>query len=186
MRRGDWPRAALLAAALTALSPAAGAQALTGAAGAEVSVCFTPGAKCEAFIAAAIDLARTDIRVQAYGFSSRPILEALIAAKRRGVDVEVILDRFSVAYAGAVSVSGAGIPIWVDAARSIAHNKIVVVDSRITLTGSMNFSRNAAQNNAENVVRIDSPEVARWYLDNWLIRRDSARPYDREHPNPPR
>jgi phospholipase D len=146
---------------------------------ARVSVCFTPGGHCASFIADAIERAQREVRVQAYGFSSKPILDALVAARARGVDVAVILDRFSVAYSGAGAVSAAGIPIWVDRSQSIAHNKIVVIDGTICITGSMNFSRSADKNNVENVVMIESEEVAKWYLDNWQARQTLSKPFEK-------
>lgn len=60
---------------------------------AQVSVCFTPADRCVGSIVAAIGAARSQVRVQAYGFTSAPVLAALKAARGRGVDVAVILDK---------------------------------------------------------------------------------------------
>jgi phospholipase D len=78
-------------ALLCAVVPAGAAQ---GPVPANVSACFTPGPEsCAELIADAIDAARSTVRVQAYWLTSTTILRALAVAKRRGVDVEAVLDK---------------------------------------------------------------------------------------------
>ena len=43
-----------------------------------------------------------------------------------------------------------GIPTKIDALHAIAHNKIVIVDGAVVVTGSFNFTKQAENNNAEN------------------------------------
>lgn len=70
--------------------------------------------------------ARKTIRMQAYSFTSAPIAAALKNAYSRGVDVRVILDRSQRTehYSGMTFLVHAGIPVWIDAAHTIAHNKV--------------------------------------------------------------
>jgi phosphatidylserine/phosphatidylglycerophosphate/cardiolipin synthase-like enzyme len=58
-------------------------------------VCFTPGGICTDLIVSEIAGARYSILVQAYSFTSVPILVALKVPHARGVDVEVIVDKSS-------------------------------------------------------------------------------------------
>jgi phosphatidylserine/phosphatidylglycerophosphate/cardiolipin synthase-like enzyme len=58
-------------------------------------VCFTPGQDCTGLVVGEIDAARRSILVQAYSFTSVPILAALKSAHARGVDVEVIVNKSS-------------------------------------------------------------------------------------------
>jgi phosphatidylserine/phosphatidylglycerophosphate/cardiolipin synthase-like enzyme len=113
--------------------------------------------------------AKESVRVQAYGFTSRPIADELIAAKRRGVDVRIVLDRSEVTdmHTMAWACQGEGIPVLFDHAHAIAHNKIIVIDRRWTFTGSYNFTDSAAKRNAENMVMIHSEKIAEQYLENW-------------------
>jgi phosphatidylserine/phosphatidylglycerophosphate/cardiolipin synthase-like enzyme len=115
---------------------------------------------------------------------SSPILAALVAAKERGADVIVILDK-SDDYAssnrratGAEFVARAGIPILIDFQPAIAHNKVIIVDKHIVVTGSYNFTSAAEHRNAENVTIIDSSEVASRFLSNWESRRALSRPFE--------
>jgi phosphatidylserine/phosphatidylglycerophosphate/cardiolipin synthase-like enzyme len=143
---------------------------------AEVSVCFVPGEPCAAEIVAAIGAARREVRVQAYGFSAAPILRALAAARTRGVDVAVILDRSDERRlcARAGSLLAAGVPVFIDRVPGIAHNKIIVIDRRIVIGGSYNYTASAERRNAENVTFIESEPVAARFLENWARRREAA------------
>ena len=56
-------------------------------------VCFSPKGGCTEAIVSQIDKAKTEILVQAYSFTSAPIAKALLNAHKRGIKVEVILDK---------------------------------------------------------------------------------------------
>lgn len=141
---------------------------------ADVSACFVPEARCTGEIVAALESARTEIRVQAFAFSSRPIAAALKAAHERGVDVQVVVDRSNERYHGGVTdaLVAAGVPVFVDWSPAIAHSKVMIVDRHLVVGGSFNYSAAADSRNAENVTFIDSPIVAGWFLANWQARRD--------------
>ena len=47
------------------------------------------------------------------------------------------------------------------------HNKLIIVDERIVITGSLNFSTNAEESNDENVIIIENPDVAKLYLQDF-------------------
>ncbi|MCP4489235.1 MAG: hypothetical protein GY820_18275 [Gammaproteobacteria bacterium] len=59
------------------------------------SVCFTPGGQCTNQIVQVINSAKHSINIQAYGFTSSAIAKALIASKKRGVKIFVLLDKSS-------------------------------------------------------------------------------------------
>jgi phosphatidylserine/phosphatidylglycerophosphate/cardiolipin synthase-like enzyme len=158
---------------LVALLPA-----LTGATPALVSVCFVPGEACGAQIIGAIAQARSEVRVQAYGFSARPIIAALVEARRRGVDVAVILDRSDERRLCEqdADLLAAGVPVWIDHMPGIAHNKVIVIDRRVVIGGSYNYTASAERRNAENATFIESEAVAARFLANWLARQAVAAP----------
>jgi phosphatidylserine/phosphatidylglycerophosphate/cardiolipin synthase-like enzyme len=133
------------------------------------NVCFSPGGHCADVIVHEIGIARHSIYVQAYGFTHPGIAQALPDAETRGVDVEVILDKSnrSESYSEANFIANAGIKTFIDARHPIAHNKVIVIDEREVITGSFNFTRAADEKNAENLVFLKSPALAKRYLDNW-------------------
>ncbi|MBB3567205.1 phospholipase D family protein [Rhizobium sp. BK491] len=146
---------------------------------AKVSVCFTPGEQCESKIIDAIDRARSSIRVQAYGFSSLPIIHALQRAAGRGVEVLAILDKTNERkYSGATLLEAVGVPVWIDFEPAIAHNKIIVIDGRLTIGGSYNYTAAAQKRNAENVTFTESREIARQFMTNWDSRLKVSRAFE--------
>jgi phosphatidylserine/phosphatidylglycerophosphate/cardiolipin synthase-like enzyme len=58
-----------------------------------VTVCFTPGGNCTEQIVKALRDAKSSITVQVYSFTSAPIAKALLEAHKRGIQVQVILDK---------------------------------------------------------------------------------------------
>ena len=127
----------------------------------------------------ALDAAKHSVRVQAYSFTSAPIAKALVEAKRRGLDVEIVLDKSqrTEKYSSADFVAHAGIPTFIDSAHAIAHNKVMVIDSEIVLTGSFNFTKAAEDRNAENLLVIHDRSLAEKYRQNWEVHRAHSEAY---------
>lgn len=151
----------------------------TPLAGSYAIVAFSPNGGGTQLIVQAINHARRTILVQAYSFSSRPIIHALEAAKSRGVDVYVILDHSDLRShdSGLQAMLSHGIPVWIDTTVRIAHNKVMVIDGRDVITGSFNFSWSAQHMNAENVLEIvNSLTLARFYIQDWDWRRSLSTP----------
>jgi phosphatidylserine/phosphatidylglycerophosphate/cardiolipin synthase-like enzyme len=146
----------------------------------KVTPCFVPGHDCQQQIIDVIDAARHDLLIQAYSFTSAPIAQALVRAERRGVKVTAILDKSqrSERYSGARFLINAGIPVWIDDRPAIAHNKVIVADERITVTGSFNFTKAAQERNAENIVVIDDPRIAAAYRQNIQARLGQSEPLE--------
>jgi len=142
-----------------------------------VSVGFSPEGSAEQLVLSTINDARESIRLMGYSFTSPEVVKALMAAKRRGVDVRVVLDeRGNDNRSGQAAMSllyGAGIPVRTVSSFKIMHDKVIVTDGRNVETGSYNFSRSAARNNSENALLLqDMPAVAQQYLTHWQSRWD--------------
>ena len=142
-----------------------------------IQVCFTPGQDCTAFLIDQINASQKSIEVQAYFFTSYKIANALIQAKTRGVEVQVILDKsqfdpthFSVRPA----LQKAKIKIYEDDRPKIAHNKVMIFDDETVMTGSFNFTYSAQTQNAENMIIIENKDVAKAYLRNWNTRKKQS------------
>jgi phosphatidylserine/phosphatidylglycerophosphate/cardiolipin synthase-like enzyme len=150
-----------------------------------VQVAFPPWDDAEALVIAAIVDAREQILVQAFSFTSAAIARALIAAKRRGVDVRMTVDReqtFGGEFTRVPELAAAGIPIWLEVRYVAAHSKVMIIDSGsdapVLITGSYNWTWSAQHRNAENllIVRGDT-KLTRAYRKNWELRRRDALPY---------
>jgi phosphatidylserine/phosphatidylglycerophosphate/cardiolipin synthase-like enzyme len=141
-----------------------------------IEVYFSPQNGSTTAIVREIDRARSEILVQAYSFTSAAIAHALLEAHRRGIKVEVILDKSqkSQRYSSFTFLMNARIPTYIDAEHAIAHNKIILIDRSVVITGSFNFTKAAEEKNAENLLIIRSKELTKLYLDNWLHHRDHS------------
>jgi phosphatidylserine/phosphatidylglycerophosphate/cardiolipin synthase-like enzyme len=131
------------------------------------TVCFTPGGNCTALIVNAVGGAKTNILVQAYSFTSAPIAKALLDAHKRGVRVQVILDKSqrTEKHASADFLANQGVLTLIDADHAIAH------------TGSFNFTKAAQEKNAENVLIIHDKALATQYMQNWQAHAQHSQPY---------
>lgn len=166
----------ILGAALFCSSVQAAVTHLT----ASTAVCFTPEEDCTGLIANAINNARTEVLVQAFSFTSRPISRALINAHKRGVHVEIVLDASFNGhgkYAAVTAAANAGIPTFIDSFHTIAHNKIMVIDAQTVITGSFNFTHAAQYDNAENVIILKSTELAGIYKRHFIAHRKHSTAY---------
>src|SRR5437764_723256 len=119
-----------------------------------VRVAFSPNAGATDAIVQVINGAEHSIHLAAYGFTSKPIAQALLDAHQRGVEVEAVLDQ-SNATAGSTAatvLANSGIPVRIDDRYAIMHDKFIIVDGRTVETGSFNYTAAAERHNAENVL----------------------------------
>ena len=142
-------------------------------------VYFSPDGGCTEAIVNEIRHAKSEIYVQAYSFTSAPIAKALVDAHKRGIKVEVILDKSQKRerYTEATFLTNAGIPTYIDSIHAIAHNKIMVIDKEFVITGSFNFTKAAEEKNAENLLILQSKELASQYLMNWTKHKNHSDSY---------
>jgi phosphatidylserine/phosphatidylglycerophosphate/cardiolipin synthase-like enzyme len=175
----------VFAAGVSAVADSIPADGARLAATGSIETAFTPGDRIDNLIIAAIAAAKHEVLVNAYSFTQRRISGALVAARKRGVSVQVIADSQQAATLPqnvlAELVKG-GVDVWLDSNYQAAHNKVVIVDAdttnATTITGSYNFTVAAQWHNAENVVILrDNREVARAYRDNWLRLKAHATPW---------
>lgn len=143
------------------------------------SVCFTPQENCTQEIVTTIENAKSQIFVQAFTFSSRPIAKALVNAKNRGVLVKVLLDKNQIQdkYSALRYLSNNGVSAKIDYIPEdfgCAHNKVMIIDAHTVITGSFNFTKTAQRINAENVLIIHDAKLAEKYLQNWNARDNTA------------
>jgi len=122
------------------------------------------------------------------------IAKALQRAKARGVEVEVLVDPFSVKARGPLSrmvQSGVGVFVWDPLSkkyqdhskksthRSLMHDKFCLFGRGFVWTGSFNFTREAHFSNCENAIVLrDLEAYQRYYREYQEIKRSGCRPYE--------
>jgi phosphatidylserine/phosphatidylglycerophosphate/cardiolipin synthase-like enzyme len=150
-----------------------------------VQTAFTPGDDAGKLISDAIDTAQHQVLVQAFSFTHRKIADALVAAKRRGVDVKVISDKNQIHRIPTSliwKIAAEGVPVFADSDHDSAHNKVIVIDAgspdATLITGSFNFTHAAQYKNAENVLLIKgNAALTDLYRRNWQHHYEHSLPY---------
>lgn len=151
-----------------------------------VEAAFSPGPAGLNLVLETIAGARNSIRLAAYSFTSYPVTKALVDAKHRGVDVQIVVDerhnlrtdRSGKARSALSALVNAGIPVHLNGNYAILHDKFVIADSKTVQTGSFNYSAAAERANSENVIVIrDNSALASQYLQHWQIRFKEGQPF---------
>lgn len=144
-----------------------------------ISVYFSPNGHCTEAIVREIETARQTVYVQAAQFTSIPIAKALIGAQKRGVEVKVVLDskKDDQGKAQLDRLLNAEVPTYADGRHSTAHNKVIVIDHAVVITGSFNLTPDAESENAENLLVIrDKPALAAAYEANFKEHLSHSNP----------
>ncbi|MBQ8255674.1 MAG: phospholipase D family protein [Alphaproteobacteria bacterium] len=123
-----------------------------------IRIYFTPGTDCEDNIVAEIEKAKK-IDIAVYSITNRKIVDAILAAHKRGAVVRVITDRAMAGnkYSLDEELAAAGIPVVIHKKHKIMHNKYAIVDGKTIVTGSYNWTKNATQSNSENCLFFQQP-----------------------------
>jgi cardiolipin synthase len=94
------------------------------------------------------------------------LLDDLVAAQSRGVDVQVILDGSNWNQNNTRSnedfgqlLIAQGVAVFMDDPEVTTHTKLILVDDDLTVVGSTNWSHYALDSNNETSVLIDSQEI---------------------------
>ena len=125
---------------------------------------FSPNGGCQDQLIDWIAQANESIHVMVYSFSLQPVADALIAAENRGVEVKVVfellaLDQFSVY----PRLKSSGLDVRVDTNVWFMHNKVMIVDGRVVLTGSYDWTPASEGYNNENLITILDDDIAQLY-----------------------
>jgi len=145
-----------------------------------INVFFSPnGGETEAVVKE-INAAKSEILVQAYSFTSVNIAKAFIDAHKRGVKIFVLLDKSqkTARYSSATFLSNSGVPVLIDNLHAIAHNKIIIIDKTVLITGSFNFTKAAEEKNAENLlVMKGNQQLLDRYIKNFGEHTEHSAPF---------
>ncbi len=148
-------------------------------AGIVVQACFSPKGNCSDHIIQELQRAETEILVAVYAFTSSEIAWALVQAKQRGINVRVLVDRKfdrESKYSKGSFLKKQGLKVRRtsglskgDKRRGLMHQKFAVIDSRIVLTGSYNWTASAESINHENLLLFrDAGPLAEEYRQQFL------------------
>src|SRR5215213_1249369 len=113
--------------------------------------------------------ATQSIRFLTFSFTDFPLADAMSQRAKAGVDVAGVFEKVGseTDTSELKTLMCRNVPVKQDGNPGFLHHKVIVVDERIVITGSMNYSKNAEESNDENVIIIDNAEIARLYLQEF-------------------
>lgn len=147
------------------LSDSAGIEVSTN----DIRVCFSPNNGCRDLILRELESADSLIVLAIYSFTSFELARALVEAKGRGVEVRVVTDegQNQGKYSKTEYLVDSDIPLRYRSGDGCMHHKFAVIDDEITITGSYNWSQSAEVRNDENLLIIDSKDLAKQYSNEF-------------------
>ena len=133
---------------------------------ATVTAGFSPGGSALALVLTTVGQSTRQLDVAAYIFTSKPVAEAILAAKQRGVRIRVMVDDKAnrEKYSAAMFLANQGVEVRTNGNYAIQHNKFMVADGDAVETGSFNYTASADSRNAENVMVLQGiPAISSQY-----------------------
>lgn len=134
-----------------------------------VEVVFGP--KCEKMLLSEINQAEKEILVAIYSITRKSIRSALVNAVKRDVKVCVKYDVKSAEWKGMKQAIGymkkrgvKCVPVKMKHKYAKLHHKFTVIDGKRVLTGSYNYTTSASMWNYENLVLIESADIAKAFI----------------------
>ena len=106
--------------------------------------------------------AQKTIYVEMFYLTNKYLINDLISAKQRGVDVKVILDASSAAneFSAHHRLRAFGIPVKIENWGGKMHTKAAIIDDKYYIIGSMNWTGKAEFHNDENLLIIENSALA--------------------------
>ena len=132
----------------------------------KIEVLFAPEDNLTLKIVNLIKSSKSSIRLMGFSFTEDLIAESLIAQHKKGVNVKVLMERrgSGTEYSEFVKLKIEGVSVKKDKKIYIMHHKVIIIDNKILITGSFNFSKNAQVKNDENILVIENKKIALKYL----------------------
>jgi len=133
-----------------------------------LGIYFSPKGGCENQVLYWLDRANASIHILIYSFTLDSVGDALVEAHNRGVEVQVVFETEQVTrYSEYQGLRAAGVPVRNDTNSDLMHNKVMIVDGLIVLTGSFNWSTSGEESNNENLIVINSTYIAGIYEEEF-------------------
>ena len=131
--------------------------------GKSVQLCFSPRGSCASLIVDTIDKeAKSSIYFMAFSFTHSAIGTSIIDRAKAGLTVSGVFERTGsqTAFSQYPKMKKAGLDVYLDGNPYPMHHKVIILDERVVIAGSFNFSSNADKDNDENLLIVDDPAYA--------------------------
>jgi phosphatidylserine/phosphatidylglycerophosphate/cardiolipin synthase-like enzyme len=133
--------------------------------------CFSERHDCAKRLVRMLDGVRESLDVCVFTITHDDITEAILRAKSRGVAIRLISDDLKATDTGSdiERLRQAGVAVRMDRSPYHMHHKFAIFDCRVLLTGSFNWTRGAATNNAENFVLLSDSRLLDQFQDEFEL-----------------
>ncbi|MFM1801376.1 MAG: Phospholipase precursor [Planctomycetota bacterium] len=132
-------------------------------------VLFSPKDPCADRIIGLIRSAKVSIDLCVFTITDNRLTESVLDAARRGLKVRVITDDMKTEDLGSdiERIAAAGVPVKLDRSPFHMHHKFAVFDRTTALTGSYNWTRNASEENMENLLVTRERQIVQPFIDEF-------------------
>lgn len=115
-----------------------------------------------------MNTAQKNLNVAIYSLTKEDIANAIIDAKKRGVDVKVITDKQESQSKSQKPIldklKANNIPIKINAHAGLMHLKVSIIDDKTVTGGSYNYTESATKNNDENLIVMRDNNIVNEYV----------------------
>ena len=117
-----------------------------------------------------INNSKSYIYIPIFYLTHKDMTNALIEAKKRGVDVKVIIDSTNAhaKYSVHKILRTSGIPVKTEDKAGKLHSKVIIIDDKYSVIGSMNFTKSGEKYNDENVIIINDPKISKYLKTTFM------------------
>ena len=131
----------------------------------QIECYFSPEDQIQTHILTTIQTAQLSIDFLAFAFTAKPLAAAMVDRIKTGVTVRGV---FETRNANALPsqdeyLAQAGAQVKLDTNPATMHDKVIIIDGTVVVTGSYNFTKAADTSNDENCLIIHSADIARQY-----------------------
>lgn len=137
----------------------------------KIKVLFSPQDKIiDNKIIPIIKKAKKSIYIPIFFITHKGIKDALISAHKRGIEIKIINDATNAhsRYTIHKQLRESGIKVKTENYAGKMHMKAMFVDDRISIIGSMNFTKSANNKNDENVLIIYDEEIGKYFKRTFM------------------
>ncbi|RKP08943.1 hypothetical protein THASP1DRAFT_11763, partial [Thamnocephalis sphaerospora] len=127
---------------------------------------FFPGDEGFLALMATLQQAKKSMDLCIFTLTDDTLVNELIAARDRGVNIRLICDDVQAKCLGADPYrlrDEYGFPVVTDHNVAHMHNKFAVLDDKVLITGSYNWTKAAHYNNNENIIILNHPGAIKSY-----------------------
>jgi phosphatidylserine/phosphatidylglycerophosphate/cardiolipin synthase-like enzyme len=125
--------------------------------------------------------AKSTLDIAIYSLTKRDIVDAILAAKKRGIKVRIITDRIEAKSKAEATqlkrLKRAGIPIKENNHPGLMHMKVSIIDNAVVTTGSYNYTQAASTENDEVLVVIHDSAIAQKWEDEFQTMWNDTKNY---------